>query len=72
MTFRENDPSRPHGVRPGLITLRLTTADLPSTFLENGAMSPRSDQAKHRSFTAQCMAEILAEDDAADPATPGP
>jgi hypothetical protein len=49
-----------------LITLTLTTADLPGTALENGAMSPRSDQPKRRSFTAQYKAEILAEYDATD------
>jgi len=54
-----------------LITLTLTTADLPDEALENGAMSPRSDQPKRRSFTAQYKAEILAEYDAADPGTRG-
>ncbi|MBC7374001.1 MAG: transposase [Frankiales bacterium] len=34
-------------------------------------MSPRSDQAKRRSFTAQYKLEILAEYDAADPAARG-
>lgn len=34
-------------------------------------MSPRSDQPKRRSFTAQYKAEILAEYDAADPAARG-
>jgi transposase-like protein len=54
-----------------LITLTLTTADLPATALENGAMSPRSDQPRRRSFTAQYKADILAEYDAADPAARG-
>lgn len=54
-----------------MITLTLTTADLPGKALENGAMSPRSDQAKRRSFTAQYKADILAEYDAADPAGRG-
>lgn len=54
-----------------MITLTLTTADLPGTALENGAMSPRSDQPKRRSFTAQYKADILAEYDAADPAARG-
>ena len=34
-------------------------------------MSPRSDQPRRRSFTAQYKAEILAEYDAADPAARG-
>ena len=54
-----------------MITLTLTTADLPGKALENGAMSPRSDQPRRRSFTAQYKADILAEYDAADPAARG-
>lgn len=54
-----------------MITLTLTTADLTGKALENGAMSPRSDQPKRRSFTAQYKAEILTEYDAADPAARG-
>ncbi len=54
-----------------MITLTLTTADLPGTSLENGAMSPRSDRPRRRSFTAQYKAEILVEYDAADPAGRG-
>jgi transposase len=53
------------------MTLTLTTADLPGKALENGAMSPRSDQPRRRSFTAQYKADILAEYDAADPAARG-
>ncbi len=51
--------------------MTLTTADLPGTSLENGAMSPRSDRPRRRSFTAQYKAEILVEYDAADPAGRG-
>ena len=54
-----------------MITLTLTTADLPGTAAENGEMSPRSDRPKRRSFTAQYKADILAEYDAADPAGRG-
>lgn len=54
-----------------MIPVTLTTADLPGSALNNGVMSPRSDQPKRRSFTAQYKAEILAEYDAADPGTRG-
>jgi len=54
-----------------LITLTLTAADLPTASLENGAMSPRSDQPKRRSFTAKYKLDILTEYDAADPAARG-
>ena len=54
-----------------MITLTLTTADLPSTSVENEAMSPRSGQSKRRSFTAQYKLDILAEYEAADLATRG-
>ena len=51
--------------------MTLTSADLPSTPLENGAMSPRSDLPRRRSFTAQYKLDILTEYDAADPAARG-
>ena len=51
--------------------MTLTTADLPSTSVENEAMSPRSGQSKRRSFTAQYKLDILAEYEAADLATRG-
>jgi transposase len=50
-----------------LITLTLTSADLLGSAVEDGAMSPRSDEPKRRSFTAQYKADILAEYDAAEP-----
>jgi transposase len=49
------------------MTLTLTTADLPSTSVENEAMSPRSGQSKRRSFTAQYKLDILTEYEATDP-----
>ena len=54
-----------------MVTLTLTTADLPSTPLEDGAVSPRSDLPRRRSFTSQYEADILTEYDAADPAAQG-
>jgi len=54
-----------------LITLTFTAADVPSTALENEAMSRRSDRPKRRSFTAPCRAGIFAECDAADSAARG-
>jgi transposase len=54
-----------------LITLTLTAADLASTSVEDGAMSPRSDRPRRRSFTAQYKLGVLAEYDAADPAARG-
>ncbi len=53
------------------MTLTLTAADLPGTSAENGAMSPRSDQPRRRSFTAKYKLDMLAEYDAADPAARG-
>ena len=49
------------------MTLTLSTADL----LENGAMSPRSDRPRRRSFTAKYKIDILAEYDAAAPEARG-
>jgi transposase-like protein len=54
-----------------LITLTLTTADLLTGSLENGAMSPRSDQPRRRSFTAKYKLDILTEYATADPAARG-
>jgi len=51
--------------------MTLTNADVRSPSVDNGAMTPRSDRPKRRSFTAQYKAEILAEYDAADPAGRG-
>ena len=51
--------------------MTLTAADLPGTSVENGSMSPRSDQPRRRSFTAQYKLDILAEYDAADPVARG-
>lgn len=48
-----------------------TLADLPGTSVEDGAMSPRSDQPRRRSFTAKYKLDILAEYDAADAAARG-
>jgi len=49
-----------------LITLTFTAADLLTSPVENGAMSPRSDQARRRSFTAKYKLDILTEYEAAD------
>jgi len=49
-----------------LITLTLTTADLPSSAADDGAMSPRSDRPRRRVFTAEYKQKILAEYDAVD------
>ncbi len=54
-----------------MITLTLTAADLSSSSAKNGAMSPRSDQPRRRSFTAKYKLDTLAEYDAADPAARG-
>jgi len=51
--------------------MTLTAADLLTGSLENGAMSPRSDQPRRRSFTAKYKLEILIEYDAATPAERG-
>ncbi len=54
-----------------MITLTLTAADLLTSRVENGAMSPRSDQPRRRSFTAKYKLDMLAEYDAATPAERG-
>ena len=54
-----------------MITLTLTTADLPRSSPEDGVMSPRSDRPRRRSFTAEYESMILAEYDAADPLARG-
>ena len=54
-----------------MITLTLTAADLPTSPVENGAMSPRSDQPRRRSFTAKYKLDILTEYDAGNPAERG-
>ena len=54
-----------------MITLTLTTADLPTAAADDGAMSPRSDRPRRRVFTAEYKQKILAEYDAADPAARG-
>ncbi len=54
-----------------MITLTLTAADLLTGSLENGAVSPRSDRPRRRSFTAEYKLDILAVYDAADPAARG-
>ena len=51
--------------------MTLTSADLPGAAAENGAMSPRSDRPRRRSFTADYKSKILAEYDAADAAARG-
>ena len=48
------------------MTLTMTPADLLDVTVENMAMSPRSDQPKRRSFTAQYKRDIVAEYDAAE------
>ena len=53
------------------MTLTLAAADLPDTPVENGAMSPRSDRPRRRSFTAKYKLDMLAEYDAADAAARG-
>ena len=53
------------------MTLTLTAADLRTGSVEDGAMSPRSDRPRRRSFTAKYKLDILAEYDAADPAARG-
>ena len=54
-----------------MITLTLTAADLLTGSVENGPMSPRSDQPRRRSFTAKYKLDVLTEYDAADPAARG-
>jgi transposase len=54
-----------------LITLTLTAADLLDHPLENGAMNPRSDRPRRRSFTAEYKLAILTEYDAAGPVARG-
>ena len=49
-----------------MITLTFTVADLPGMSVENGAMSPRSDRPRRRSFTAKYKLDMLAEYDATD------
>ncbi len=51
--------------------MTLTTADLPDTTADDGAMSPRSDRPRRRSFTAKYKLDLLAEYDAASPAERG-
>jgi len=51
--------------------MTLTAADLLTGSLENGAMSPRSDQPRRRSFTAKYKLDILIEYDVATPAERG-
>jgi len=51
--------------------MTLTAADLLTGSLETGAMSPRSDQPRRRSFTAKYKLDILIEYDAATPAERG-
>lgn len=53
------------------MTLTLTAADLLTGSVEDGAMSPRSDRPRHRSFTAQYKLDMLTEYDAADAAGRG-
>ena len=53
------------------MTLTLTAADLLTSPVEDGAMSPRSDRPRRRSFTAQYKLDMLAEYDAADAAGRG-
>ena len=50
-----------------MITLTFTAADQLTKSVENGAMSPRSDQPRRRSFTAKYKLDILTEYEAADP-----
>jgi transposase len=54
-----------------LITLTLTASDLLTSPVEDGAMTPRSDRLRRRSFTAQYKLNLLAEYDAADAAGRG-
>ena len=53
------------------MTLTLTAADLLTGPVEDGAMSPRSDRPRRRSFTAQYKLDMLTEYDAADAAARG-
>ena len=53
-----------------MITLTFTAADLLNKSVESGAMSPRSDQPRRRSFTAKYKLDILTEYEAADSRTP--
>ena len=54
-----------------MITLTFTAADLLTGSVEDGAMSPRSDRPRRRSFPAQYKLDMLAEYDAADAAGRG-
>jgi len=51
--------------------MTLTAADLLTGSLESGAMSPRLDQPRRRSFTAKHKLDILTEYAAATPAERG-
>ncbi len=51
--------------------MTLTTADLPDSTADDGAMSPRSDRPRRRSFTAKYKLDLLAEYEAAGPAERG-
>ena len=53
------------------MTLTMTPADLLDLPVENDPMSPRSDQPKRRSFTAQYKRDVLVEYDAATAAGRG-
>ena len=53
------------------MTLTMTPADLLEHAVENERMSPRSDQPKRRSFTAQYKRDLVAEYDAATTAGRG-
>ena len=53
------------------MTLTLTAADLLTRAVEDGAMSPRSERPRRRSFTAQYKLDVLAEYDATDAAGRG-
>ncbi len=53
------------------MTLTLTAADLLTGPVEDGAMSPRSDRPRRRSFTAQYKLDMLTEYDATDAAGRG-
>jgi transposase len=53
------------------MTLTFTAADLLTSPVEDGAMSPRSDRPRRRSFTAQYKLDMLAEYDATDAAGRG-
>lgn len=46
--------------------MTMTTADVADRSSDDGAMGPRADRPKRRSFTAEYKAQILAEYEAAD------